>query len=137
MDEQRKKRCLEKIELIRRRVAEINSWKAGFFAEEKDRLAVYKAFQEAAEACMDIVNMILVDKNIVSSEDYKNIEKIQKAGLITNKLKISLIEINGLRNRVVHEYNGLDDKIALNSMEDLLPDIEEFTGVMEKWIRKK
>ncbi|MFP4559122.1 MAG: HepT-like ribonuclease domain-containing protein [Archaeoglobaceae archaeon] len=43
---------------------------------------------------------------------------------------------NGLRNRLVHHYNGLDDNIALESIRDIIPCLIELTQVMEKWLEK-
>lgn len=136
MEGKRKKRYMEKTELIRKRAEEVEKWKSGFFIEEKDRLAIYKAFQEIAEACMDIIAMMLKDDNKIPEDDYTNINKAVKLGLLPNKLKASLDDLNGLRNRIVHEYNGLDDKIAFDTMIEILPNIKEFTEVVGKWTGK-
>lgn len=119
-----------------KRAEEIKRRKPGFFIEDRDRLAVYKAFQEIAEACMDIIAMMLRDSGKIPEDDYTNISKAVKSGLLPNKLKASLDDLNGLRNRMVHEYNGLDDKIALDAMSEILPDIREFVKVVEKWTGK-
>ena len=136
MEEMRRKRYLEKAELIRKRAGEIEKWKSGFFIEERDRLATYKAFQEIVEACMDIIAMMLKDSGKIPEDDYSNINKAVKTGLLPANLKESLDDINGLRNRIVHEYNGLDDKIASDAMDEILPDVKEFAGVIEKWTGK-
>ena len=133
---ERKKRYLEKTELIRKRAGEIEKWKPGFFVEEKDRLAIYKAFQEIAEACLDIIAMMLKDNDKIPEDDYGNINKAVKFGFLPDRLKASLDDLNGLRNRIVHEYNGLDDKIAFDAMTEILPDIMDFAGVIEKWTGK-
>lgn len=136
MEEKRKKRYMEKTELIRKRAEEIEEWKSGFFIEEKDRLAVYKAFQEISEASMDLVAMMLKDSDKIPEDDYTNINKAVKLGLLSNNLKASLDDLNGLRNRIVHVYNGLDDKIAFDAMSEILPGVKKFVEVVEKWIRK-
>src|SRR3989338_4470491 len=70
MEEKRRKRYMKKLELIMKRAGEIEEWKSGFFMKEKDRLAVYKAFQEIGEACMDIITMILKDSGKIPEDDY-------------------------------------------------------------------
>lgn len=100
MDEKRRRRYMEKRELISKRIDEIGRWSSGFFAEEKDRLAIYKAFHEIAEACMDIIAMMLKDSERVPEDDYGNINKAVKAGLLPNDLKPALDDLNGLRNRL-------------------------------------
>lgn len=136
MEEKRLKRYKGKLELISKRAEEIEKWKSGFFIEERDRLAIYKAFQEIAEACMDLVAMMLKDSGKIAEDDYTNINKAVRLGLIPYKLKPSLDDLNGLRNRIVHEYNGLDDKIAFNAMDEILPSIKGFVEVVEKWTAK-
>jgi uncharacterized protein YutE (UPF0331/DUF86 family) len=134
MKELRKKRYLEKLELIQKRAEEIDSWKTGFFLEEKDKLAVYKAFQEIAEAIMDVISMMLKDEDKVTADDYTNTEKAVDFKLLPKKLKNSIDELNGLRNRIIHEYNGLDDHIAFNSIEEIMPEIKKITEAIKKWI---
>lgn len=127
---------MKKLELIMKRAGEIEEWKSGFFMKEKDRLAVYKAFQEIGEACMDIITMILKDSGKIPEDDYINITKVIKLGFLPDNLKPILEDLNGLRNRIVHEYNGLDDEIAFDAMTEILPDIKEFVMAVGKWLEK-
>ncbi|NIQ06044.1 MAG: DUF86 domain-containing protein, partial [Candidatus Korarchaeota archaeon] len=46
-------------------------------------------------------------------------------------------EVNGLRNRIVHEYNGLNHKIALKSMKQLRSSLSEFMRVVQRWLEEK
>lgn len=50
MDIARLKRYKDKIDLIRKRNAEMEEWKGDFLEDEKTMLACYKAFQEIVEA---------------------------------------------------------------------------------------
>lgn len=134
MEEGREKRYRGKIELIGLRINEIHQWKPGFFIEDKDRLAIYKAFQEIAEACMDLLAMMLKDSKKVPEDDYSNVNWAVNNGLIPKELKDMLFDLNGLRNRITHEYNNLDDRISYDSMFDMLPEIDRFVGVVKEWI---
>ncbi|HJH26442.1 MAG TPA: DUF86 domain-containing protein [Methanophagales archaeon] len=125
--------------VIVERSEEIREWTKGYEAEEftrdeKTKLAAYKAFQEVAESCMDIVAMACKDKKIVPKEDYTNIENLD---FIDESIKGVLIEANGLRNRLVHRYNQSDDLVAFVSIKELLPRIEEFVEMIEQWMRKE
>lgn len=137
MDEDRLKRYWDKIDLISKRSAEINEWTAipskDFIADEKTKLATYKAFQEIAEACMDIVAMVLKDSRIPPKDDYTNIELLKNSHFQNVEL---LIEANGLRNRLVHRYNATDDLLAFRSIKEVLPGITTFTAGVKKWIRE-
>ena len=83
---------------------------------------------------MDIIAMACKDEKITPKDDYTNIENID---FIDGRMKDVLVEANGLRNRLVHRYNQSDDLIALVSIKELLPSIEEFVEVVEQWMQKR
>jgi len=135
---ERTKRYKDKINIIIERCENISEWMGGYEAEsfvrdEKTKLAVYKAFQEIVESCMDIIAMVCKDEKIVPKDDYTNIENL---GFIDERIKGAIIEANGLRNRLVHHYNHLEDFIAFVSIEELLPEIDEFVEVIEQWMQR-
>ena len=136
MDEDRLKRYWDKINLISKRSAEIKEWTAissqEFLADEKTKLATYKAFQEIVEACMDIVAMICKDSNIPPKDDYTNIELLKN----NHEHMESLIRANGLRNRLVHRYNTTDDALAFDTIKEILPEITTLIAGVKKWIRE-
>jgi len=108
-----------------------------FLVDEKSKLASYKAFQEIVEASMDILAMMIKDQKLIPKDDYSNIEIANNKKLLTSELCTTLKDMNGLRNRIVHEYNGLADNIALRSMKRLLPQITNFMEQVEKWLKKQ
>ena len=137
MDQERRNRYKDKIDLIEKRIQEIEEWtdisSKEFVEDERTKLATYKAFQELAESCMDIIAMACKDMKILPKDDYTNIEKLSL------KLKFDkqvLQETNGLRNRLIHRYNKTDDAIAFQSIQELIPEINTFLEVIKKWIKK-
>ncbi|RZN44120.1 MAG: DUF86 domain-containing protein [Methanophagales archaeon ANME-1-THS] len=138
MKVERIKRYKDKINVILERGAHIREWvgESGaeeFIHDEKTKLAVYKAFQEIVESCMDILAMVCTDEKIVPKDDYTNIENLK---FIDKRMKEVLIEANGLRNRLVHRYNQVDDLIAFVGIEELVPRLEEFMGIIDQWLQK-
>jgi len=142
MDKSRLQRYLEKIEHIEERVGDIRTWlseEEGGDAkgvDKKTRLAVYKAMQEAVEATMDIVAMILKDEGKLPKDDYTNVEGIYELEVIDRSIKEALNEANGLRNRLVHEYNRLSDDVALESIQCLLVPLDNFLEVVKRWMKR-
>ena len=137
MDPERCNRYKDKIDLIEKRIQEIEEWtdisSEEFIEDERTKLATYKAFQELAESCMDIIAMACKDLKILPKDDYTNIEKL------STKLKFNkriLQDTNGLRNRLIHRYNKTDDTIAFQSIQELIPEINTFVEVIKKWIKK-
>ncbi len=140
MNESRIKRYRDKINLITKRREEINEWigigSHDFVKDEKTKLATYKAFQEAVEACMDIVAMMCKDSAITPKDDYTNIDTLAEEMDLYSTEK-SLKEANGLRNRLVHRYNTMDDLLAYESINNLLPEIAQFTERVSQWMRER
>jgi uncharacterized protein YutE (UPF0331/DUF86 family) len=142
MDIERAKRYEDKLNLISERLRDIDEWISGydssdFTSDKKTRLAVYKAFQELTDASFDIVAMVCKNSKIIPKDDYTNVDALYDKKIIDNKLKNALSEFNGLRNRLVHHYNRLDDGIAFESIQELLPDFRYFTEVIEKWLKSR
>lgn len=137
MDEDRLKRYWDKINLVSKRSTHIKEWTAisaeDFIVDEKTKLATYKAFQEIVEACMDIVAMMCKDSKIPPKDDYTNINLLKNSHF--NNME-SLIEANGLRNRLFHRYNRTDDLLAFESIKEMLPKITKFVTGVKKWIRE-
>ncbi|NMA88325.1 MAG: DUF86 domain-containing protein, partial [Methanoculleus bourgensis] len=63
----------------------------------------------------------LVRRSLDSSaqDDYSNIDYLVERGVIPAGLGRSLKEANGLSNRLVHEYDGMNDYIAYTSIPGL------------------
>ncbi len=99
----------------------------------KTLLAIYKAIQEVVEVCLDLLAMMLKDNDIPPKDDYYNIDLALKHNLISKSDNAVLKKANGLRNRVIHEYNGIDVDIAFESIEELLPDLEEYLDRVKSW----
>ncbi|MCK4310188.1 MAG: DUF86 domain-containing protein [Methanomicrobia archaeon] len=139
MEEDRLKRYWDKINLISRRSNEIRDWTSirseSFIEDEKTKLATYKAFQEVVEACMDIVAMLCKDLKIPPKDDYTNIKTL-KDKIFSDDTEKVLIRANGLRNRLVHRYNTMDDLLAFESIKEILPEILKFTEGVNKWMRE-
>lgn len=141
MEEERAKRYRDKLNFISERVGDIESWipqtVEEFLLEKKTRLATYKAFQEAVETSLDIVAMICKDMKIVPKEDYVNIEELYKKGLINSELRDAFVHANGLRNILIHRYNVVDDRVAFESIGELLPNFPKIVKNVEKWLKKR
>jgi uncharacterized protein YutE (UPF0331/DUF86 family) len=137
MDEDRRLRYQDKICWIHGRADLIDTWlkesSNDRSTDTKTVLAIFKAFQEITEATMDCISMILRDTKVPARDDYSNIDRIS---LFSVEQKQLLRVINGLRNRIIHRYNGTDEVLALTGIKQSLPDIRLLVLVIEEWIRK-
>lgn len=135
MDEKRISRYKEKISTIAKRRDNISSWIGE--RNEKSTLALYKAYQEMMEGFTDIFAMILKDVGELVEDDYTNIEKLGEKDLLDKDQEALMKEGNGLRNRLVHEYNGLERKIALESMERINSEVDDILEDIRRWLKEQ
>ena len=84
---------------------------------------------------MDLLAMALKDAEIPPKDDYSNIEKAIKMKIISKTHGDLLREANGLRNRLIHTYNDINDQIALKSLYGMLERLESFLEDLKKWIK--
>jgi len=138
MDVDRIIRYKEKANIIFKRADQIEEWALDippdqFHGDDKTKLATYKAFQEIVEGAMDMVAMMCRDSGIVPKDDCSNIESLD----LEPQRRVALLEGSALRNRLVHRYNKTDDRIALESMRALLPEIKGFAKEAGSWVLKR
>ena len=80
--------------------------------------------------------MIVKDVKLIPKDDYSNINIIKNKKIVNSDLAAKLREANGLRNRIVHDYNGLDNEIAYNRLKNLLKYFQEFKVKAKEWLKK-
>ena len=137
MNENIKKRLMEKVETVVERVEFIESHLSKEILEDRIlRKAIYKEFQEAVEAVSDVCAMVRRGLNSSAKDDYSNIDFLVERDILEEGMGEKLKEANGLRNRLIHEYDGINDKMACYAIKELVGDLRDFSlGVLE-WIRK-
>lgn len=127
----RKERYLKKLEVFEE---EMDFIEMHSICDAVTERALLYSLQVCVEVSLDIVSMLVKDLGMVVEDDYTNIEKLAKEGIIgTGEMK-TLKEYNGLRNSIVHKYNldvGLVE-IALEEIDKLYNIIEKLVQVSEK-----
>ena len=79
--------------------------------------------------------MLVKDFGFAVEDDYKNLEIIGNKLNLEEKLILALKKANGLRNVLVHEYNGIIDEQAYESIVELLPFLRKFEERVREWIK--
>ena len=138
MDTERKDRYKSKLKRIHSRLDKIEEWASSVSVEEFSndlqlRLSVYKAVQEVSEAITDINAMYLSDKDDLVGDNYENLEECS-GELFSDEILDDLKRLNGLRNRIVHEYDKIDHSIALNGINNTKDSAAKFEQEVKEWI---
>jgi uncharacterized protein YutE (UPF0331/DUF86 family) len=80
---------------------------------------------------VDINNELIAGNNIEPADDYYNsFIKLEENNILSEDLTRSLAPLTGLRNRLVHEYEGVDQKILFDTIQRRIIDIKEYLRVI-------
>ena len=89
------------------------------------RKAAERLLQELIEAAIDInVHLISQTGHSVPDDYYQSFTKMEELKIIPSDLAQKLAPSAGLRNRLVHEYDAIEDMLILQSVamaEELYP----------------
>ncbi len=88
------------------------------------------------DALMDIVAMLVKDFGEEVKDDYTNIETLSKIGAIPKIIETKLKRLNGLRNAIVHKYNGFNESVIKENLEEIIEDIFHCLQVLEDVVKK-
>jgi uncharacterized protein YutE (UPF0331/DUF86 family) len=142
MEEERIKRYSDKIEYLNQTAENLCDWIGDIDSREfvesinlQKQYGIYHAFQIGIEIITDLVAMMVKDLRTIPKDDYSNIKILENKKIISSNLAAKLKEANGLRNRIVHDYNGLDNSIAYNRIKDLLNPLKEFKVSVKEWLK--
>lgn len=86
------------------------------------RKAAERMLQEVIEAAVDINSHLLIASGFPAPLDYYQsfVEAAQKLDLFDWEFAAQIAPSAGLRNRIVHEYDKLDDSIVFTSIRKML-----------------
>ena len=137
MNEAIKKRIMEKVEIVIERVEFIEEHLSNEILRNRIlRKAIYKEFQEAVEAVSDVCAMLRRGRNSSAKDDYSNIDFLVEHAILEERMAEKLKEANGLRNRLIHGYDSVDDETACYAIIELIEDLRDFPVVVLEWISK-
>ncbi|TFF94324.1 MAG: DUF86 domain-containing protein [Promethearchaeota archaeon] len=144
VEKSRQRRYKEKLERLREYKLLFEKWfsSKNFQTLKKQNnfekiFAIYHSIQLMVEVITDIVCMMLKDLSIIVQDNYTNLEKLLKNEIISPEMFQGLKKLNGLRNRIVHDYNGIIDEIIWASIEENRKFIDQFENVVNKWLSKQ
>ncbi|MFO8020717.1 MAG: DUF86 domain-containing protein [Promethearchaeia archaeon] len=139
---ERIERYIEKLEHFKSYMKNLENWikdigKKDFLAINlKDQFAIYHAFQLSVEIITDLIAMTVKDLKIKPRDDYANIRYLKETKFLSEELTESLKKMNGLRNVIVHDYNGIDELLAFKGIKTNIRTMKDFYEVMREWLRK-
>ena len=134
MDAERKARYKEKIKYVVYNLRIVKELVPD--PNEIETLALYYALSTSIESVMDIIAMVVKNSGEVPKGDEYNINFIEKENFIESDTAIHLKKCNGLRNFLVHQYNGVDREIVLASVADVKKTLTQFIEIVEVYLNE-
>ena len=100
-----------------------------------ERKGVERVLQEAIEAALDINAHVIAEHGLDVPDDYYGgFLALAPLNILPDDLARALAPSAGLRNRLVHEYEGLDDVKVLASIGTMLELYPQFVNAIEAYV---
>ncbi|NLC08132.1 MAG: DUF86 domain-containing protein [Syntrophomonadaceae bacterium] len=137
-----KQRVLGRVDKIRRsinRLADFQQMSFEEFRENADNYAIAEHhLRRALENLFDIGRHLLVKGGLGHPDNYREvIDMLGKAGIIPMNFASRIRGMAGYRNRLIHEYERVDEEEIYNIVTTKLKDFSEFVEYILDYIVKK
>lgn len=104
-----------------------------FRSERFRQKGTERLLQEVVEAAVDVnLHLLRVHGSPSPPDYYRSFTLLGDAGLIPGELAGALAPSTGLRNRLVHEYDDLDDGIVLDAVAEARRLYPRYVGAIEE-----
>jgi uncharacterized protein YutE (UPF0331/DUF86 family) len=102
-----------------------------------ERKAAERLLQEAIEAALDVNAHIIAEQGATIPEDYYGgFIALGTLTVVSEPLALELAPSAGLRNRLVHEYEAIDDAKVLAAIATMLTLYPKFIEAVEAFLER-
>jgi uncharacterized protein YutE (UPF0331/DUF86 family) len=100
-----------------------------------DRKAAERLLQEAIEAALDVNAHLIAELGGPAPDDYfGGFIALGTLGILSDDLARELAPSAGLRNRLVHEYDAIDDAKVHTAMNTMLTVFPRFIDAIDRYL---
>jgi len=100
----------------------------------KDKILIGSAkyyLQISIECCLDVANHIIASERCRAPKDYADsFAVLEEKGIVQQQLGQNLRQMTKFRNRLVHLYGEIDDKLVYEFLKTDVEDIRKFRKVI-------
>lgn len=106
-----------------------------YFAKSIWEIQVERYLERIIGRVIDInYHLITETGNPPPSDYFESFVELGKLKILLREFSRQMASYAGLRNRLVHEYNALDEKKVYKAMKKLIKDIPKYLQQIEKYI---
>ena len=110
---------------------------AAYQADRFRQKGTERLLQEAIEAAVDVNLHVLRALGVATPGDYyESFVAVGRHGVIPPELAAALAAGAGLRNRLVHEYDAIDDAIVLDAVRTARERLGAFIAAVEAHLQR-
>lgn len=108
-----------------------------FLVDEHKKGSAKYHFIVAIEAAVDLCNHLISVLGLRSPESYADTFKVlEEANAFDKKFSLRLIEMAKFRNRLVHFYFAIDDKLLYEILQEGPEDLERFLHDFSQFLKR-
>ncbi|MFQ5743875.1 MAG: DUF86 domain-containing protein [Acidobacteriota bacterium] len=97
-----------------------------------------RLLQETVEAAVDVnIHLLRMAAAPTPPDYYESFTALGRAGIISAALAERLAPAAGLRNRLVHEYDEIDDAIVLEAVGEARREFGEYVAAIERHLAEQ
>ena len=108
-----------------------------YISNKKNKYAVERLLQLIIDLALDINNMIIKGEGGYPASDYFNsFINLIELGVFDDDFANEIAPSTGLRNRLVHEYERVNDKIVYNNIDKTINYYKKYLKYIMKYLEK-
>lgn len=99
------------------------------FSKTERKRACERLLQISIECVIDLCQLFVAGLKLgLPAEENDLFEKLARAGVISEELRVTLRRMKGFRNILVHEYGEVDDELVFDFVLNRTTDFSTFRG---------
>lgn len=100
--------------------------------------AAERLIQLVVEVATDVNGLLIVGLGEAPPEDYfTSFTKLSQLGVLPDDFAQALAPTTAIRNRLVHEYDAVDDRLVYASVQPILEEFTQYLGTIRKYMQKR
>ncbi|MGI8875823.1 MAG: type VII toxin-antitoxin system HepT family RNase toxin [Egibacteraceae bacterium] len=89
--------------------------------------------QAAAQVCIDVANHLIASEGWIPAMDFREaFDRLGEHEVLTPDHVALMQDLTGLRNRLVHLYDDIDDRLVHEALGEGLGDLEDFATAIAR-----
>jgi len=109
-----------------------------YISEITVKYAIERIIQLIVDIALDINNILLAYNNRPPAPDhYNSFIDVSECGVFDSVFAVSIAPSTGLRNRLVHEYEKINDEIVFNSINKIISMYQKYLSLVFEYIEGK